>query len=358
MLSRILRNNIRRFSTLNSSNLITNVDVCFGCSWGDEGKGKIVAQLAKSTKYDFVCRWAGGNNAGHTVYLDDNKYKTHLIPSGVFYGVNSIIGPGCVININSFFEEIEYLKKNGFNTDLIKISPNAHVVEEYHITEDKANYGYQGTTSRGIAPCYRDKYGRIGKRVSDSYFNEFRDYIWDEKLHGNILCEGAQGMWLDIDHGNYPYVTSSTTLPYGSCSLGFPPQLINKIFGACKIYDTRVGTDPDFPEYLMDDDELLNLAIKGNEYGVSTGRLRKANWLNVDKLILAINISGTTDLIISKVDVLEEYGVFKLYYKNQLQIFSNMDNMKTFIEEKIKSNCLMLNRILFSGDPEIVENLI
>ena len=355
-MSKILRNNIRCFSNINSNKLITNVDICFGCSWGDEGKGKIVAQLAKSGDYDFVCRWAGGNNAGHTVYLNGNKYKTHLIPSGVFYGINSIIGPGCVININSFFEEIKYLKKNGFNTDLIKISPKTHVVEESHIIEDKAHYGYQGTTTRGIAPCYRDKYGRVGKRVG--YFDEFRDYLWDEKLHGNILCEGAQGMWLDIDHGNYPYVTSSTTLPYGSCSLGFPPQLINKIFGACKIYDTRVGTDPNFPEDLMDDDELLNLAINGDEYGVSTGRLRKTNWLNVDKLIMAINMSGTTDLVISKVDVLEEYGLFKLYYKNKLHIFSNIDNMKTFIEDKLKNQCLMLNRILFSGDPETVENLI
>ena len=356
-MSIFLRNHqIRRFSSLNLNKLITNVDVCFGCSWGDEGKGKIVAQLAKEGDYDFVCRWAGGNNAGHTVYVNGGKYKTHLIPSGVFYGIKSVIGPGCVVNVNSFFEEIDYLKTNGFNTDLIKISPKTHVVDETHINEDKEHYGYQGTTSRGIAPCYRDKYGRVGKRVE--YFDEFRDYIWDEKLYGNVLCEGAQGMWLDIDHGNYPYVTSSTTMPYGSCSLGFPPQLINKIYGACKIYDTRVGTDPDFSKYLMDDDELLNLAILGDEYGVSTGRLRKTNWLNIDKLIMAINMSGTTDLVISKVDVLEEYGIFKLYCDRSLYTFYSICAMKKFIEKKLKNKCLMLERILFSGDPETVRDLI
>ena len=116
----LLRNhNIRRFSSSNLNKLITNVDICFGCSWGDEGKGKIVAQLAKEGDYDFVCRWAGGNNAGHTVYVGGNKYKTHIIPSGVFYGIKSVIGPGCVININSFFEEIDYLKTNATTLDQV-----------------------------------------------------------------------------------------------------------------------------------------------------------------------------------------------------------------------------------------------
>ena len=116
--------------------IITSVDVCFGCCWGDEGKGKIVAQLAKEGDYEFVCRWAGGNNAGHTVYVDGKKYATHLIPSGVFYGIKSIIGPGCVVNVKSFFAEIEYLQNNGFDTSLIKISPNAHIVLDKHLEDD------------------------------------------------------------------------------------------------------------------------------------------------------------------------------------------------------------------------------
>ena len=331
-------------------------DVCCGLTWGDEGKGKIVCQLAKSGKYDYVCRWAGGNNAGHTVVVNGKKYITHLIPSGVFYGVKSVIGQGCVVNINAFFEEIEYLSRNGFNTSLIKISPNTHVITDEHIEDDRRNYGHQGTTCRGIAPCYRDKYGRTGKQVKD--FDEFREYLWDGKLYGNVLCEGAQGMWLDIDFGNYPYVTSSTTLPYGACSLGFPPQLINRIYGACKIYDTRVGTDPDFSEDLMKDDDLYNMALMGNEYGVSTGRMRKTNWLNMDKLIMSVNISGTTDLIVSKVDVMDRMGLYKLYYKNELLNFNNLEDMKVFMNGVMGSECKLLTRILYSGDPEVVYGLI
>jgi len=154
----------------------------------------------------------GGNNAGHTIYVDGIKYKTHLIPSGIFYGIKSIIGPNCVINVKAFYNEIQYLKNNGFDVNLIKVSPKAHIVKDEHINEDKLKYKSYGTTSKGIAPCYRDKYARKGLRVTDIK-EQFNNYIWDEKLYGNILCEGARGVWLDIDYGNYPYVTSSNTLP-------------------------------------------------------------------------------------------------------------------------------------------------
>ena len=171
---------------------INYVDVCCGLAWGDEAKGKIVSQLSSSKKYDFVCRWAGGNNAGHTIYVDSKKYKTHLIPSGIFYGIKSIIGPDCVVNKDYFQDEIEYLQEKGFDTSLVKISKRCHIVTKDHIEEDKKNqHKTQGSTARGIAPCYKDKYGRSGFRIEDDPF--FESYIWDEKLHGNILCEGAQG---------------------------------------------------------------------------------------------------------------------------------------------------------------------
>ena len=148
---------------------IEYVDICCGLAWGDEGKGKIVSYLSKDKKYDYVCRWAGGNNAGHTIYINNKKYKTHLIPSGVFYGVKSIIGPDCVLNIESFFKEIKYLDDNGFDTSLIKISPKTHIITEKHLNEDKTSNYYKklGTTSSGIAPAYRDKFARVGKRVCD-----------------------------------------------------------------------------------------------------------------------------------------------------------------------------------------------
>ena len=187
------------------NNKINFVDICCGLNWGDEAKGKIIAQLAKSGHYNFVCRWAGGNNAGHTVYVNNKKYKTHLIPCGIFYNIPSIIGPDCVVHMSSFQNEILYLKQNGFNTELIKISPKAHLVTDNHINEDVKDYKSQGTTSKGIAPCYRDKYARVGTQIKDVDY--FKPYIWDEALYGNVLCEGAQGFWLDINQGNYPYVT-------------------------------------------------------------------------------------------------------------------------------------------------------
>ena len=333
---------------------INFADICCGLAWGDEAKGKIVSELSKTKIYDFVCRWAGGNNAGHTVYVNDKKYKTHLIPCGIFYGIKSVIGPDCVINIDSFFKEIEYLNENGFDTNLIKISPKAHIITENHINDDKKNYKLQlGTTASGIAPCYRDKYARIGKRVLD-YKDILESYIWDEELYGNILCEGAQGFWLDINYGNYPYITSSNTLPYSACSLGIPPQLIRNIYGAAKIYDTRVGLDPDFSEELFNDKDLSKIAINGDEYGVKTGRKRKVNWLNVDKLIKAINISGVTHLIISKIDILENTNMFKFYYNNELAVFDNIISLKNKLTEIINNNCILLKNMQFSDNPKYI----
>ena len=335
---------------------IKNVDICCGLAWGDEAKGKLVSYLSRTQDYDFVCRWAGGSNAGHTIYKEGKRYKTHLIPSGIFYGITSIIGPGCVINKEDFEKEISYLKENGFDTSLVKISPKTHVIQDSHIKEDKQKYkDTQGSTSKGIAPCYRDKYARIGSRVGDKdNIQFFYNYIWDEKLYGNILCEGAQGVWLDIDYGNYPYVTSSSTLPYAACSLGFSPKLINNIYGAVKIYDTRSGIDPDFPESLLEDKELLKIIDIGKEYGTTTGRKRKANWLDLDKLVKSINISGTTIVIISKIDVLITINLFKLFFNKQLVEFKSLTLMKEYIKNVLKSNC-NIDKIIYSGNVETID---
>ena len=330
--------------------MIDSVDVIFGLAWGDEGKGKVTSHLANY--YDMVCRWAGGNNAGHTVYKDGKKYKTHLIPSGIFHNRPSIIGPGCVVHWRSFLDEIEYLKSHGFDTSLVKISPRAHIVTAEHIQIDKASlHSSLGTTNKGIGPCYASKAGRNGILASHLTYIQNSGFLWDEKLEGRILCEGAQGFWLDIDAGNYPYVTSSTTLPYGACSLGFPPQKLQKIMGVAKIYDTRSGEDPDFPMSLMDNPELAKIGEVGKEYGVTTGRQRKVNYLNLDKLQYATNVSGCTHVVINKTDILEEVEVYKLYYMNKLQVFPRMSDMKRYIEEKLKINNPEL-KIIFSDNPE------
>lgn len=335
-----------------SINDLQHVDICCGLAWGDEAKGKIVSELAKSGKYDMVCRWGGGNNAGHTIYINDKKYKTHLIPGGVFYNIPSIIGPDCVVNQDGFMEEINYLKECGFNTDCIKISPRAHVITDTHIQEDIKLYRKQGSTAKGIAPCYRDKYARFGTMVKDVDF--FKPYLWDEKLYGTILCEGAQGVWLDITQGNYPYTTSSTTLPYGACSLGFPHQMIRTIYGASKIYDTRAGNDTDFPPQLHEDQELNAIGKAGYEIGTTTGRTRTVNWLNMDKLIESINMTGTTNLIISKVDVLEKVEIFKLIHNKDIIKFHTLQSMTDYIREVLIDSCKMLKDIIFSYSPKFI----
>ena len=331
---------------------LKHVDICCGLAWGDEAKGKIISELASSGRYDMICRWGGGNNAGHTIYINGIKYKTNLVPGGVFYNIPSIIGPDCVINQSGFIEEINYLKSKGFNTDCIKVSPKTHVITDKHIEEDKRHYGGQGTTSKGIAPCYRDKYARIGTLAKDVDF--FKPFLWDERLYGTILCEGAQGTWLDINHGNYPYTTSSTPLPYGACSLGFPPQFIRNIYGAAKIYDTRVGTDPLFPDELRNDPDLTLIAKVGNEFGTTTGRGRTVNWLNLDKLILSINITGTTVAIVSKIDILQQLNLYKLIYLDNTREFDTIHKMTSFVSQTLRENCPLLTNIIFSDSPEHV----
>lgn len=332
-------------------------DIVVGLAWGDEAKGKITSQLASTGEYTAVARWAGGNNAGHTVYVNGEKYKTHLIPSGIFYGIKSIIGPGCVLHPQSFYEEVRYLEERGFDTTLIKISPRCHIVTNEHIEIDKNKLANKlGTTSKGIAPVYAAKMKRAGILAKD-YFqsNHMGHLLWDEKLSGRLLCEGAQGIWLDIDHGNYPYVTSSTTISYGACSIGFPPQLIRNIWGAAKIYDTRSGEDPLFPNSLLENDELSKIGQFGNEIGVTTGRRRKVNWLDLNKLINAINLSGCTHLVISKCDILKELELFKMYTygsENKLIEFKTIEQLKNEIRNHILEKCSLVKEIYFSSSPE------
>lgn len=336
--------------------MIQYADIVVGCCWGDEGKGKVTAKLASkknddgSSFYSAVARWAGGNNAGHTIYKNGEKFKTHLIPSGIFYGIESIIGPACVLNVKSFMEELSYLDANGFDTSLVKVSPRCHIVTENHINFDRNNLAKKlGTTSKGIAPAYADKAARRGLLASEVLPPQ---YIWNEVISGKILCEGAQGVWLDMDYGLYPYVTSSVTLPYGACSIGFPPQKINRVWGVAKAYDTRSGEDPRFPESLLEDQELLNIANLGSEFGVTTGRRRKVNWLNLSSLIHSVNLSGVDTLVINKCDILDAAESYNLFYNDELKSFSNFSQMKLFIDNQLHSKCEGLNKILYSYSPE------
>lgn len=342
---------------------VEKADVVCGLAWGDEAKGKIVSELLKTNKYDWVCRYSGGSNAGHTIYVNGEKYTTHIVPAGVFYGVNCYIGRDCYVNITDLEIELEYLQNNGFDISVVKISPMAHIITSQHKEEDLKKYkSQQGSTGKGIAPCASDKYARKGINLKTFVENDnierifsFRENMLDEsELYGNILCEGAQGCWLDINYGNYPYVTSSNTLPFNACSLGFPPQCIRHIYGAAKIYDTRVGIDPDFSDELLNNNDLSTIAIEGNEFGSTTGRARKVNWLNLDKLIQAINITGTTHVIISKLDVLEKLKLFNVYYNNKLLKYDSMENMISQLKNLLMTHCKFIQKIIFSSSAQNV----
>ena len=353
-------------------NQIVSVDIVYGADFGDGAKGKVVSHLSSLEKksnygvpvgrkhYDFVARWSGGQNAGHTIFHRGVKYKTHIVPAGVFHGITSLIGPGCVVNLNLLTEELNYLSSNGFDTSLVKISPAAHIVTEQHIEFDKQNLAKKlGTTSKGIAPAYSAKYARTGQRFESVAEKDpmWKPHLFDGRLYGNILCEGAQGFFLDINWGNYPYITSSETLAYAACSIGFSPKKIRNIYAVAKIYDSRSGEDSDFPETLFDDKELSLIGEIGQEYGTTTGRRRKVNFLNLDRLIFALNTGGGTHIVISKCDVLEEANIFKIFYKNELIKFSSILEMKSFITARLSAECAELSRIYYSYSPETVEGL-
>jgi len=351
---------------------VVSVDIVYGASYGDESKGKVSGYLSsissgidlalgKNKKhYDIVARWSGGQNAGHTIHLGGKKYKTHMVPAGVFYGITSLIGPGCVVNLELLKEELSYLSGHGFDISLVRISPAAHIVTSEHIQFDKENLAKKlGTTSRGIAPAYSAKYARTGIRFESVAKSDpfWKHHLFDGRLYGNILCEGAQGFFLDINWGSYPFVTSSETLPYAACSIGFSPKKIRNIYAVAKIYDTRSGEDSEFPDTLFENPELSTIGEIGQEYGTTTGRRRKVNFLNLDRLIFALNTGGGNNLIISKCDVLEQAKIFRLFYRGERLSFASLDTMKEFITDRVTEECHELEKIYYSHSPETVEDL-
>jgi len=337
-----------------------------GLQWGDEAKGKIVDLLTRD--FDIVVRYQGGANAGHTVVVGGEVYKLHHIPSGVLSpGVMNVIGPGVVLNPPVALQEIDSLASRGVQlTDNLRISDRLHLVFPWHIAEDKALNASPvggesiGTTNRGIGPCYRDKYGRSHAiRLGDLYRPDFREkverivdfkqlvlahlgsdellmageifdeysghaarmkpfvadttnYLLDALESGKrVLFEGAQGSMLDIDHGTFPFVTSSNSSGVGvSAGSGVPARWIKKTIGVCKGYTTRVGGGP-FPTELTDE---IGQRIRdlGHEYGTTTGRPRRCGWFDAVAVRYAARLSGVDSLAIMMLDVLSELSEVKL----------------------------------------------
>jgi len=282
----------------------SNVDVVIGMQYGDEGKGKIANQMASTGEYDYVIRFNGGGNAGHTIYLNGEKIVTHLVPCGIMHGVTSVIGNGCVINTQKLFDELEYLKGFGFDTSLLKIAKNAHIITQEHIDEDSKDTKI-GTTRTGNGPCYRDKVARTGIRAE--YIPELEPFLIDmhSLIHAEpkkFLAEGAQGYWLDIDFGDYPFVTSSNTGVGAVLNNGFNFKQVRDVVGVIKCYSTYVGAKG----YQKDDERFEQLREIGQEYGATTGRPRQIDWLNIDEVITACQMNGITKLIVNKMDVLSK----------------------------------------------------
>lgn len=317
------------------------VDVIVGLQHGDEGKGKVTHHLLREGDYTHCIRYNGGCNAGHTIYHNGEKFVTHHIPAGVFFGIKSIIGPGCVIDIHKFFSEIKMLKEGGIDVaNKIYIAKNAHMITEKHAEADGAEKKL-GTTRTGNGPCYGDKYTRGGTRAEN--FPVLEDYLIDmyEEFYfhhpdATVLCEGAQGFGLDIDWGDYPYVTSSHCTTAGALLNGFPPQAIRNVYGVAKAYETYVGSKNFQPKNPI----FESLQVAGAEYGATTGRKRQCDWISLHDLEKAIQLNGVTNLIINKMDVLQEVDSWKAYVdrgKYSLFSFQDQDQFRDYLEFYFKN---------------------
>ena len=330
--------------------------VLLGAQWGDEGKGKATDLLG--SRVDYVVRYQGGNNAGHTVVIGEKKFALHLLPSGILSpDVVPVIGNGVVVDPAVLLHEIEGLEAQGIDTSKLVLSANAHIITPYHIMLDKVTERFLGkskigTTGRGIGPTYSDKVARVGIRVQDlfdekilrakvegalinknqtlvkvynrraveadaivaellTYAERMRPYVADTTLLLNnaleagkvVLLEGGQGTLLDVDHGTYPFVTSSNPTAGGACTgSGIGPTKITRSIGILKAYTTRVGSGP-FPTELLDEDGE-NLRRIGGEVGVTTGRPRRCGWFDAVIARYATRVNGLTDFFLTKLDVL------------------------------------------------------
>ena len=330
--------------------MIEYADVIVDLQAGDTGKGKVAHSLCKNGEYTHVVRYNGGGNAGHTIFHNGNKYVTHFSPGGVLYGIKSILGPGCVVDPLKLENEVKELEEAGFNVrENLFIDKRVHIILPSYIEEDSKDIMI-GTTKTGNGPTYRNKYNRSGIRACDYLPSEMLIDVYEE-FHGNkkvrILFEGAQGFELDIDWGDYPYVTSSHCTVGSAILNGVPPQKIRNVYGVAKAYRTYVGQKT----FEGDSDHFESIRIEGQEFGATTGRPRQINWIDMNDLIKAMNINGVTNLIINKIDVLGKVGIFKSIVNGVEYTYETMEEMEESISDEIRMSGLSPKEIIFSKTP-------
>lgn len=324
-------------------------DIIVDLQYGDCAKGKVAHHLCKTGNYTHVLRYNGGCNAGHTIFHNKKKFVTHHIPAGVFFDIRSIIGPGCVVNVNQFLKEISELEAEKIKTQgTIFIANNTHIITAAHQKEDSFDKTI-GTTKSGNGPAYRDKYARTGVRAEQ--VKELKPYLIDlyKEFHGKnnaeVLCEGAQGFGLDIDWGDYPFVTSSHSTVAGALLNGIPPRAVRNVWGVAKIYETYVGAK----KFETNNPIFNKIREAGEEYGATTGRPRQCNWMNWNLLEQAIQINGVTHVVFSKIDVLRKVNRWELLENDKKILFNNEQEMKDWIIKRL-NNLNILNKNIYFSD--------
>lgn len=323
-------------------------DVVVDLQYGDTGKGKIAHFLCRTKKYTHILRYNGGCNAGHTVFHEGKKFVTHHIPVGVFWGVKSIIGPGCVLDPVQFFKELQEIEDGGVSTKgLIFVAKNTHVITESHKEEDGKDATI-GTTKRGTGPAYRDKYARKGIRAE--HVPELAPYLIDvyDEFHSGknvvILGEGAQGFGLDIDWGDYPYVTSSHCTTAGFLLNGVPPKAVRDVWGVAKVYETYVGKK----QFEPNDPIFEKIRTLGEEFGATTGRPRQVNWMDLQLLEKAILVNGVTHVVFNKIDILRAVEGWRVIDQGGEKTFSSEAEFKAFVTQRLTSFGIRADQIYFS----------
>jgi adenylosuccinate synthase len=330
-------------------------DVIVDLQYGDCGKGKVAHHLARTRNYTHVLRYNGGCNAGHTIYHNGKKFITHHVPCGVFFGIKSIIGSGCVVNPQQLLKEIRELEEGGVDTKgLIFVAKNAHVITQDHLDEENAEKKI-GTTKRGNGPAYRDKYARTGIRAKDCA--ELEPFLIDllpelNQPENYVLCEGAQGFGLDIDWGDYPFVTSSHCTTAGALLNGIPPKALNEVWGVMKCYETYVGAK----KFELNNPVFSKIRTIGKEYGATTGRPRQVSWTDMNLVSNAILVNGVTHVVVNKMDVLDEVGTWNVFDQDgQVNILNDQEGFQNyflnFLKDEFPTEGINTH---FSSSPEMI----